>query len=121
MAARPNSTKLRRICWDKWKFDDPPRMKCYRCPTLVGPSLGEWEADHLIPIADGGGDGLDGENLYPCCIPCHREKTKADVKWIAKGKRVRDKHLGLRQSKRPMPGSKRSRFRKRMDGTVEER
>lgn len=33
-----------------------------------------WDVDHIIPVAEGGGDaGL--ENLRTLCIPCHRSVT----------------------------------------------
>lgn len=33
-----------------------------------------WEADHIIPVAHGGGSsGLD--NLQTLCLPCHKAKT----------------------------------------------
>lgn len=94
-------------------------MKCYKCPTLVGPGHAEWHCEHLIPRADGGSDEAD--NLYPICIPCHKPKTANDVKWIAKGKRVRAKHEGIWQSSRPMPGSRRSPFKRKMNGKIEKR
>lgn len=30
-----------------------------------------WEVDHIVPVADGGGE-LGEENLRALCIPCHR-------------------------------------------------
>lgn len=33
----------------------------------------DWEADHIIPLKDGGGFGLD--NLQTLCRGCHRKKT----------------------------------------------
>lgn len=35
---------------------------------------GEWEADHIVPIAEGG--PLVRENLRTLCKPCHRAETK---------------------------------------------
>ena len=35
-----------------------------------------WEADHIVPVVEGGGQcGLD--NLRTLCVPCHRAETKA--------------------------------------------
>jgi len=34
-----------------------------------------WEADHILPVVEGGDSNLD--NLRTLCIPCHREATKA--------------------------------------------
>lgn len=35
-----------------------------------------WEADHIVPVVEGGGEcGLDG--LRTLCVPCHRDVTAA--------------------------------------------
>jgi 5-methylcytosine-specific restriction endonuclease McrA len=33
-----------------------------------------WDADHILPVAEGGGE-CDLENLRTLCLPCHREVT----------------------------------------------
>lgn len=33
-----------------------------------------WDADHIVPVAEGGGQ-CDLENLRTLCLPCHREET----------------------------------------------
>jgi 5-methylcytosine-specific restriction endonuclease McrA len=60
--------KLRRLRW--WE-----RKKM--CVTLGVPywryrSL--WDADHIRPVAEGGGE-CELENLRTLCIPCHRRVT----------------------------------------------
>lgn len=35
-----------------------------------------WEMDHVVALADGGGNGLD--NLQTLCQPCHRGKTSRE-------------------------------------------
>lgn len=35
-----------------------------------------WDADHILPVAEGGGQ-CDLENLRTLCLPCHREATAA--------------------------------------------
>lgn len=37
-----------------------------------------WDADHVIPVAEGGGQ-CDLDNLRTLCLPCHREVT-ADLR-----------------------------------------
>jgi len=93
--------------------------RCAHCECKIGAATGlEW--DHVIPVAMGGDDSLD--NLQPLCKTCHRAKTSADVKAIAKAKRMEAKHLGIRPRKgRPMAGSVASGLRKKMNGTVETR
>lgn len=66
-------------------------------------SVGKFHYDHDIP------DGLGGEptlkNCVVLCMACHGEKTrKEDIPRVAKAKRVRDKHIGIRSrgfAKRP--------------------
>ena len=33
-----------------------------------------WEADHIVPVAEGGGE-CDLTNLRTLCLRCHRENT----------------------------------------------
>lgn len=56
------------------------------------------EIDHYpIPATDEGSDVL--ENAVACCVDCHRFKTSTyDVPMQAKGKRVSDRHLGIRKA-----------------------
>lgn len=84
-------------------------------------TIGKYHFDHDIPDALGGEPTL--ENCVVLCIACHRDKTsKRDVPAIAKTKRIRDRHLGIKLRKgRPMAGSKASGLRKRMNGQVEKR
>jgi 5-methylcytosine-specific restriction endonuclease McrA len=34
-----------------------------------------WDADHIVPVAEGGGE-CDLHNLRTLCIPCHRRVTE---------------------------------------------
>lgn len=88
--------------------------RCRRCRGEINGRSGlEW--DHHIPLAIGGEDAL--HNLDPLCVRCHRLKTRTDVSRIAKAVRVRLKHLGIRQPSR-FPGSRASRWKKKLDGSV---
>jgi len=76
--------------------------------------------DHIVALINGGENRES--NVQLLCVPCHKIKTGADVAEKSKVARVRAKHLGIKTPKRnPMPGSKASGFRKRMDGRVERR
>lgn len=49
--------------------------------------LSLWEADHIVPVAEGGGEtGL--ENLRTLCLPCHRRATAALAKRMAARRRA---------------------------------
>ena len=65
---------------------------CEECDSLAK----KWEIDHANP------DGLTGEptlaNAVVLCVPCHREKTRADVGKIAQAKRREARDLGVRKA-----------------------
>lgn len=91
---------------------------CDKCTTYLFP--GRFQYDHDIPDGLGGEPTLD--NCLVLCSACHGAKTaKVDVPRIAKTKRVKAAHLGIKATKRPMPGSRASGLRKRMNGKVERR
>lgn len=60
--------------------------------------LGKYHYDHIIPDGNGGEPTL--ANCAVLCIACHRHKTTTeDVPAIAKTKRIRDKHIGIRTTR----------------------
>lgn len=73
------------------------------------------EFDHETPLILGGKNRES--NIQLLCHECHKAKTKRDVKIKAKVARVRKRHLGIKKPSR-FPGSRDSKFKKRMDGTV---
>lgn len=93
-----------------------------RCPLTgeaFGPSV-KPEFDHITPLWLGGKNCES--NLQALAPKAHAGKTKAEATVRAKINRQIGKHFGTKkQSSRPIPGSKASGLRKRMDGTVERR
>ena len=88
---------------------------CAACKMKITPATGlEW--DHIIDLQFGGEDVI--ENLQPMCRGCHKSKTGKGATARAKADRRRQRNLGIRKSKRPLPGSKGSGFRKKFDGTI---
>lgn len=77
------------------------------------------EFDHRI--ADGIGGEPTLENCAAVCPRCHAFKTaNNDTPKAAKVKRQSDRHLGIKKTpSRPLPGSRASGLRKRMNGAVE--
>jgi len=68
-----------------------------------------------------GGDNSP-ENCMAVCKTCHKRITGQRAPVIAKSNRLRARHLNLEKPHgRPMPGTKRSGWRKRMNGKVERR
>lgn len=88
---------------------------CHICGGKI--AAGErWEVEHPIPLACGGAD--DATNWAPAHVKCHREKTNEDAGKIAKGKRVKAKHLGAYRSSSPMPGGRGSPWKRTFGGRV---
>lgn len=72
--------------------------------------------DHIILEANSHDNSL--ENCAAVCVPCHKTKTaKRDIPLAAKTVRQQDKALGIRKPSR-MAGSRNSRFKKKLDGSV---
>jgi 5-methylcytosine-specific restriction enzyme A len=90
---------------------------CEECGAKLGP--GNVEYDHDTPCALGGDNSL--ENCVVRCKTCHKLKTGTqDIPHIAKAKRRERKHIGIRsRPSRPLPGTRASGVRKRMNGSVE--
>lgn len=69
---------------------------CEKCTAYL--MTGRFHYDHVIPDALSGEPTL--ENCEVLCTACHGEKTrKADVPTIAKVKRIRAKHIGIKSGK----------------------
>ena len=91
---------------------------CEGCTRKL--ASGDFHYDHIIPDQLGGENGIG--NCQVLCRSCHSLKTgKQDVPTIAKAKRRERSHLGIKTSRNPMPGSRNSPFKRRMDGTTERR
>ena len=75
-----------------------------------------WQVDHIIALANGGQHRE--ANLQPVLDAPHKAKTREDVAVKAKIASVRKKHLGIETKRATLPGSKSSRWKKRIDGTV---
>lgn len=112
-----NSTRDRRECVERHGYERGGKtfMICHICKGEIDLAISSWEAEHPVPFA------LGGRDVWPAHWRCHKTKTATDASEIAKGKRMRDRNLGIKRSARPMPGSRASGLRKRMDGSVERR
>jgi 5-methylcytosine-specific restriction protein A len=115
MADRSEFPKRVRV--DAWLRS---KQRCEKCSVKIIAGMGP-HYDHILPDALGGANDLS--NCQVLCKTCHGVKTtKRDVPMIAKSQRIYEKNAGIRtKSGRPIPGSKRSGLKKRMDGSVERR
>lgn len=86
------------------------------CGQKLGAAGERIEFDHTTALVLGGSN--DENNLRALRRPCHRLKTNADVAQKSTEARKRAKHLGIKTPKRPMPGSRASGWKRRLDGTV---
>ena len=107
MIRRHISTTERTRIWERFN------KTCQMCFQPTG--IRDVDFDHHIPLVIGGDD--TEENLRPLCRPCHRLKTKGDVKDIARAKRREAKHRGLKApSRNPLPGSRASGWKQKLSG-----
>ena len=67
------SERLSVLCDLNWNL---PRARVSLERLLQDPKEGDfWQADHIIPVAEGGGS-CDLDNLRTLCTPCHKEETQ---------------------------------------------
>lgn len=95
---------------------------CHFCGQPIDPVRQGWDLSHVIPWELTRDDS--DENVQPAHRdPCHQQHTaKVDQPRIAKAKRQRAAYVGSKARRGPaMPGSRDSRWRKRLNGTVERR
>lgn len=92
---------------------------CKLCGGKIDGVRERWIVEHIIPLALGGEDA-EG-NMAPAHEGCALAKTfgkSGDIAKAAKAKRAKSKHLGIKISKNPLPGSKGSKWKKKIDGSV---
>lgn len=80
---------------------------CCLCEAKIDGVREKWTIEHIICLALGGAD--DDANCAPAHEICRRLKDKGDIAAIAKAKRCKAKHLGIRKPssfKRPPPDTK---------------
>lgn len=91
---------------------------CVICKLKIDAIKERWIDEHILPLSRGGTN--DMSNRGPAHERCATTKTAADKAGLAKDRRIYAKHIGAQGKKsRPIPGSKASGLRKRMNGNVE--
>ena len=108
MKRREFPPKVKLAAWER------SNGRCESCQRVL--VSGDINYDHIIPDGSGGEPTLD--NCSVVCRGCHGAKTVRDVVVIAKGKRVRRRHLGIKHTKRPFPGGRDSPWKRTIDGRV---
>lgn len=90
--------------------------RCTGCTRKFGGGWAKAQFDHRPALING---GQNRESMIEAvCKTCHEPRTKADIQEKAYVADLRAKHLGLKKAKRPMAGSRQSRWKKKMDGSV---
>lgn len=104
----------------------PGNLRCEVCSIALGGK--RFEVDHVLEcwemedIEHGLRPPLTAEDGKVLCIPCHQEKTGRKAGERAKGKRLVAKAARAEKKySRPIPGSKASGWRHKVDGTWERR
>jgi 5-methylcytosine-specific restriction protein A len=96
---------------------------CRDCRAMIiTADAGEY--DHIVPTSVGGDASL--KNCKLLCVRCHKKKTKRDRREIDKTRRILKLLAEPKKRKRiwpsrPLPGTRASGVRIRMDRTVERR
>jgi 5-methylcytosine-specific restriction endonuclease McrA len=52
-----------------------------------------WDADHIVPVAEGGGE-CDLSNLRTLCLWCHHERTEELRQRLVRARRGSVRHAG---------------------------
>lgn len=92
--------------------------RCYLSGKLI--RAGEaWELEHVLALTLGGEHRES--NFAPALKDPHKIKTAEDRRKKKKSDRVRKKHFGMHEAKHPMPGGRKSREKKTIDGRVIDR
>jgi hypothetical protein len=83
----------------------------------------KWIDEHIRPLGLGGTNYLD--NRGPAHVTCADAKTHGkdgDLSKIAKAKRMKMKHVGIKDpNRKQLPGGRDSRFKVKMNGLVVDR
>lgn len=88
---------------------------CVLCTNKI--HAGEpWRDEHLRALGLAGTNAWD--NRAPVHIKCAKIKDKDDLPRIAKAKRQKMSAFGMKRSTNPLPGGKRSPWKKKLSGEV---
>jgi 5-methylcytosine-specific restriction protein A len=90
--------------------------RCHNCTRVIEPGQ-HWTLEHLIALINGGENRES--NLGVTCDWCLPGKNAADVAEKSTVYRKRAKANGIKTTKYPpMPGTKASGWKRKMDGTL---
>ncbi|AWN41750.1 HNH endonuclease [Methylobacterium durans] len=90
--------------------------KCVVCGERIDGARERWIIEHIRALELGGADELD--NMGPAHEACGREKTRDDHARTAQAKRQKLRHIGAAVSAQPLPGSRATPLKRKVNGTV---
>ncbi len=92
--------------------------KCQECGRKIGIGGERWEAHHQTGVWEGGrADVLNGRAL--CAVPCHADVTREQAGQRAEARRHQRNMAGIRrQPRNPLPGSRASKWKRKVSGEV---
>lgn len=93
--------------------------RCYLCGLKLRAGVDAYQIEHPVALVLGGSD--DDADLRVVCIPCHKPKTKADAGARAKRDRIVTAGWKGNAKRNPMPGSRASRFKRKIGGPTVDR
>lgn len=88
---------------------------CCVCSAKIDGVKQAWD-EHIDPLWLNGTNAR--ENRGVAHVRCARVKSAAETRDRSKIRSTAEKHFGAHRSSRPMPCGRRSRLKKKMDGTV---
>ena len=96
--------QIRRNCFEAHKkADETGRIYliCHICGGRIDPARDKWDAEHSLRKTLSGSD--EPSNVLPAHARCHDTKTANDNSENAKGKRVSERHFGIKRSTHRWP------------------
>ena len=114
----PYSVTPRKPLTDKQRLQQfiDHKGRCCICGATIDGVREKWIDEHELSLWLDGGNEL--ENRGVAHQRCARIKTEKEARDRGHVRRVAEQHLGAKRAKRPMPGSKASKWKKKMSGEV---
>ena len=113
----PDKVQLRILDRQRPAPGEPPICPDCTMPIRNGQTV---HFDHKVPLADGG-EHAESNLRAIHERPCHKLKTAREAMQRAEARSHQKRSFGIKKAKRPMPGSRASKFKRHMDGTVSRR
>lgn len=99
-----------------WERD---RGVCCLCSAKIDGVREKWIVEHLRALELGGDDAPSNMGVaHKACADAKTNGPAGDHARAAKAKRVKRKALGIEKSKNPLPGSRATKWKRKMDGSV---